>query len=369
MADYAALYGDLPGQPSIGWLAARAHGASVAPDDGSSGIVLRWGEASVVVSGPHDAGRRDELLAAIREECARGDGDVHEAGRVLAEASGVFFLAAEPRLDGEPLAFVRRLQAEVRALLIHGDEVLDAAGRVLVTLPPDDDDPSVPPPDALRVRRRAQILAAVAARALLEQAPPGYGRLARLWDWLDRHSLWDEAEAAERDLLRTDQGKLTERQAIDGAWRSEGLAVLAWALGVYELPAHDVEADPKAVTDAVGLFLDVLPPRVAHPAVRSDEELTWMGERLLGLHWRLRELSLNPAGMDFTRFAASCWFGSFDLTGISVVELDLAVNGVPIAKADPRAVGVCSSIARERHQAINWLRGYARDYSRVDTST
>ncbi len=369
MTDYAALYGRLPAEPEVAWLAARAASAAIMPNAQRGRVVLQWGETSLVVSGPSDADHRDTALATIRKDCELGSGMVKDVLRALDDANGIFFLIAEPELDGEPLAFVRRVQAELGALLVSGDEVLDATGRVLVTLPPEEDEHDVPPPDALRVRRRAQILAAVAARASMEQALPEHGQLAPLWDWLDRHSLWDEAEPAERDLLRTDRGKLTERQVVDGSWRSEGLAVLAWALGVYELPAHDIQADPKAVTDAVGLFLDVLPPRVFRPALRSDEDLDWMHGRLLGLHWRLRDFSLRPTGMDFTRFAASCWFGSFDLTGIAVVELDLAIAGAPIARADVRSVRACSSIAVERHHAINWLRGYAREYSDVDTST
>jgi hypothetical protein len=73
--------------------------------------------------------------------------------------------------------------------------------------------------------------------------------------------------------------------------------------------------------------------------------------------------------MDFRAFAANCWFGSFDLTDISLVNGDLALGGVTLSEADEQAFGTAYSLARERHLAINWLQGYSRIYSETDTST
>jgi hypothetical protein len=94
-----------------------------------------------------------------------------------------------------------------------------------------------------------------------------------------------------------------------------------------------------------------------------------MEGRLLGIHWRLRDFSLNPTAMNFEAFSRECWFGSFDLTGIATLEDDLAIGGKPISKADRGDFETCFSIARERHIAINWLIGLARTYSKVPTDT
>ena len=368
MTSWGALYAAEPIELDADWLEARAGDASVEGGDGST-LVLRWGEEELRVHAEEPA-RRESLVHSMQLECDAGEGEVALARERLGVTKGILFVRADRSFDeaSRALAWIRAVQKETRALLVRGDRVEDEEGKLLVTLPPEDDG-EVPPPDARRVVRRAQVMAAVIARAFLEHVPKEQGNLSSLWEWLDRHELWEEAEPGERDLIRTDRAMIPPQAAIDGTWRAEGLAVLAWALGAYDLPAHDVQADPQHVTDAVGLFADPLPAAMTSPALRAEGELQWQGDRLLGVHWRLRDFSLRPVAMDFTAFAASCWFGSFDLTGIATLEQDLAIEGRPISKADPDAVRRATSIALERHQAINWLRGYGRVYSQVDTST
>jgi hypothetical protein len=145
--------------------------------------------------------------------------------------------------------------------------------------------------------------------------------------------------------------------------------VLAWALGICDLPTHDLAADSNTLTSGVGLFAEQVPPRIEFPALKTADELSAMSGRLLGIHWRLRDFTLRPVAMDFEAFASNCWFGSFDLKGTPLVERDLSIGGVVIARAPRGAVQFAHSIARERHQAINWLCGSARRYSDVDAST
>jgi len=53
----------------------------------------------------------------------------------------------------------------------------------------------------------------------------------------------------------------------------------------------------------------------------------------------------------------------------SNVEGDLALGDVPISKATDDVYRRCVSIAVERHQAANWLRGHDPVYSEVTTDT
>jgi hypothetical protein len=94
-----------------------------------------------------------------------------------------------------------------------------------------------------------------------------------------------------------------------------------------------------------------------------------MGEQLFAIHWRLRDFSLVHGAMDFVAFSKNNGFCKFDIGAIAVVENDLAIGGVAIAKAPRDAVSLCQSIAVERHQAINWILGQQITYSEVDTST
>lgn len=233
----------------------------------------------------------------------------------------------------------------------------------------DDDDFEPRPPPAERVARRALCLSAVAARGFLEaDAPPDAEEHREgIVEWLGEHELLSELEPAERALLDARVGSLEPQSIVDASWRSEGIAVLAWALGLAELPAHDEMVDVANLTSDLGFLDDAV--ALDAPNLRPDAERNWMSGRLSGLHWRLRDFSLRPQPMDFRAFAADCWFGSFDLEGVELVDDDLAIDGKAIAEADPERVGITHSIAMERHQAINWLAGYEPIYSQVDTST
>jgi hypothetical protein len=152
---------------------------------------------------------------------------------------------------------------------------------------------------------------------------------------------------------------------VNASWRSEGLCVLAWALGAIEMPSHDAQIDPAEVSRKIG-FLGV---PASEARLRSVEQVERMGERLFAIHWRLREFSLRRQAMDFVEFSKNNWFCKFDVGPIAVAENDLAIGGVAIAKAPSDAVGMCQSIAMERHKAINWILGQQTLYSEVDTST
>jgi hypothetical protein len=238
--------------------------------------------------------------------------------------------------------------------------------------PPGVEDPDAeepPPPPAERVARRAMALALACLRGMLEE-DPGDGTLFReVQARAQDPGVARELEAGERALILTPLGQASQRAALDASWRLQGVAVLAWALSALELPPHDEPPEVWPILDAIGLRSSQPPAALASPRLRAPAELDRMGGRLLGLHWRLVDFRVAPRALDFRAFSRKCWFGSFDLEGIPLAGDDLAIGGRPISEADPQLVRLTESIARERHQAINWLQGFDWAYSRVDTST
>jgi hypothetical protein len=236
----------------------------------------------------------------------------------------------------------------------------------------EEEDPEFIPPTVERVRRRAWATSAVVCRGFLEVFPePSEAAVlhSRILSWIDAISLRPELEPWESEMIEADVGTLDERTSIDGTWRSEGLAVLAWALSTFELPPHDTLVDASAAADSV-LFLapDAL-QRSRELRLRSEEELDDFAAVQLALHWRLREFSLRPAAMDYPGFVERASFGPLSIEGVVLAENDLAIDGVPISEAPTDRVRECQSIAAERHRAINWLLGWHEVYSEVDTST
>ncbi|MCA9613286.1 MAG: DUF4272 domain-containing protein [Sandaracinus sp.] len=215
------------------------------------------------------------------------------------------------------------------------------------------------PPSPERVFRRAQVLLAVATRAMVELVPERHLELPRLRSWLTRRRLWPEAEASEVAVLTTDGGGLDARSTIDGTWRAEGVAVLAWALDLAPLPALEGPVDPSPY----GARLELLSgARTTPRALRPLAER----ERYLGaayaMHWRVCEAFADPFPMDFAERLGSI---GVDLTLVPLVDGDLAVQGVPIGWLRRDRLRTVASIAKERHQAAAWLCGCTARYDEV----
>ena len=228
------------------------------------------------------------------------------------------------------------------------------------------------PPTEDRVRRRAWAISAVICRAFIEtfEDPSEAATLhSRVLTWIDTMNLRPELEVKELATIDADIGSLDQLAMVNGTWRSEGLAVLAWALQASELPPQDQMVDPSAVANSVFFLADDAMDRAGELRLRGDDELDRFSEVQLAIHWRIRDFSLRPQAMDFRGFQEKSWFGPLSIDGVSLAEDDLAIDGVPITKATQERFRQCQSIASERHQAINWLRGWHEIYSKVDTST
>lgn len=236
-----------------------------------------------------------------------------------------------------------------------------------------DDEYEENPPSADEVIRRALALTAVTARALAEQADPEEEGIQEyrqdIVAWVTALDLGDELEPDEWKVLQRPIGQLDQRATIDSTWRLEGLGVLAWALGRFEVPAPDVLVDPQELLSAM-CFLDLELARelLANPELRSPEDLTERGKQFLGVHWRLRDFTLRPEPMDFVEFSKDCWFGSFDISSLRLIDNDLALGDDAVADAEEDLFSMAYSAARERHLAINWLH-WGGSYSETDTST
>lgn len=316
-----------------------------------------------------------------------------------------FSLATEWEPDLDPdgddrLALLSAVTRHLDGVLFSPSALRDAEGRILISadgefdpdavlphIPPvmpapasqdeaevDEEDEEEPePPTAERVARRALALAAVTARALLEQDDPSEPWVAEFHRdtlaWVEAVGIGGELEPDEWKVIQRPPGTLDQRAQIDSTWRLEGLVVLAWALGQFEMPEYDQLVRPQEVVGSLG-FLDAAASRqlLAAPSLRPPDELEALRKHLLGLHWRLRDYTLRPRAMDFRAFARDCWFGPMDITPFRLIDDDLALRGHAIHAAPEDVFQSTLSATMERHKAINWLTG-GGIYSETDTST
>jgi hypothetical protein len=281
----------------------------------------------------------------------------------------------------------------MRRLLIVGvgDWLFGKKGK----RPNADDESALPPssPSARRVAARALVLATVVCRAYLEIQRRDMEDLEHLRGylaaWLGDLGISDELEPHERQFLLTSVGRAEEKPVVDASWRGEGLAVLAWALDRFELPAYDESVFPP---DPVQERLGFGNPPVATAlldsgARRSTQETSRFASHITIVQWRLRQFRLSPGSavyqaatgalqpfghgvgshMDFRRYLSRHpAFQDHWLDQLRFVDNDLAIGSETIAAASAEEVQRCTSIALERQIAAYWLRGDHATYSNVD---
>jgi len=259
----------------------------------------------------------------------------------LQDASGRVLFGAGGEIEEDSNAVWPRVIAEVPL-----PELLEAtADNTSQPKPPDeeDEDTNAPTPD--RVVRRALALTSVTVRAILEQDATRCGNSAgglfsTIWrffqphlidrtkirktyhsllDWIGELGIREEFEPDEFEVIQRPPGHLDLRSQINSTWRLEGLSVLAWALGRFDIPAHDQLVEFHSLWHSLG-YPDVKATRVllAKPVLRPRAEIKAIRNRMFGLHWRLRNFGIHPETIDFAKYAKSCWFGPLDIRDGSV---------------------------------------------------
>lgn len=240
------------------------------------------------------------------------------------------------------------------------------------TMTNENHDDDLRPPRALRVANRALVLAGLSCRGIIEadsDAPGAEQLRVSVRDWWDAVGVVSESEADELRIVETPLGALSEQDARNAGWRSEGLAALSWALGITPLPEFWRQCDPSAVANALGFLHPPEATVAAAASLRPSEEIEHWTDAYLTLHWRLREFRQRPVAIDFEKFVAECKWGPLTLAELPTVNRDLSIDGVAIAEWPQDQFRCVLSIVQERHQALNWLLGYEEIYSEVTTDT
>jgi len=228
------------------------------------------------------------------------------------------------------------------------------------------------PPDAARVAARTIVLSAVTCRGMLEfDDDKGLAEKRRraMCGWLEEVGAAHELEDGENLLIRTPIGQLKRQEIIDAVWQAEGMFVLGWSLGRFELLRYDEQRDPFDIASSVGFLSDRSTTVLEKPSLRRREEIAHWANTYLTIHWRLRQHSIDPAPLDFEGYVSRCTWGPLTLAEVDLIEGDLAVRGKRIDRISEDWSRTAQSIAVERHKAFNWLLGFEPVYSEVSTDT
>ncbi len=226
------------------------------------------------------------------------------------------------------------------------------------------------PPSPLRVARRALTLTAVIDRGNLERAElskdAADAQHQDLIGWAkEDHDLTTEFEKSELEFLESAVGALDEQSMINASWRIEGLAILAWALNLVELPVYDQTVNSTVIMTSV---IQAAKTILQNPKLRDADEIGKVSEQIFSLRWRLRE-PRNGQALDFARVAEGNWFLSSDISSFRLIDRDIALGDTSVSQAPPAVLQSAVSCTMERDRAIRWLYGAHEIYSEVDLST
>ncbi len=333
-----------------------------------------------------------DTISDLRERC-KGFPPTGRTPEVVRALSGVGFRVdlgpgCVVDLDTDPpdelSAIVLAIAEHLDAFLLTPSSVRDRRGRVLIGDEPCDPNATLPAgaasipaselhrpeigsrapdvdPSPERVAFRALALAAVSSRAFLEQMDPDKVDLAfehaRLRAWVDAVGLGAELEPDEWQLLQAPVFWVDERVAVDAAWRLEGLTVLAWALGLVDLPRYDAMVRPTELFPVVG-FLD--PDAGARLATgsRLADPVTVEKVRcqLLTVRWRIREFRLTGKCLDLTTAPTLTRLGKLDFSACRLIDGDLAIGRLPIDITPADQIKRVDDIVLERLEALTWLQ-------------
>ena len=196
-------------------------------------------------------------------------------------------------------------------------------------------------------------------------------------DHLKTASLWSDVEEDERRFLEAGFDQISPQQRIDASWLAESIVCLLWALQIApEMPPYDQEASHESVKMLPATSIKDL-VRQAH--LRSQEEIKKQRDIAELWHWRSRTRKLQEQGQlegqvaggqtieQIIALSATKAAENGDLP--TPIGSDFPALGKPYRDLSFEEFAMLTSIAQERHKALNWLCGYSPTRRWADTPT
>lgn len=179
--------------------------------------------------------------------------------------------------------------------------------------------------------------------------------------------LWERLDDTEKEFMRTGVFETTMKQRIDASWLAESIMCLLWAMARREqIPPYDQEVAPESNKFTGGEKATEL---IANASLRPQAEIDQQRDIAELWHWRCRTHSLletkripvilpNGTTMEeIIRLTAEK--AAEDGISDKPIGGDFPVFGKAFREVSEEELSLLTSIAMERHKALNWLCGYA----------
>ncbi len=199
---------------------------------------------------------------------------------------------------------------------------------------------------------------------------------AELSAWLEREHLTDYQSQQECELFEKKPGSWKRQAMINAGWRTESLGTLLWVLSyLEEIPSYDTEFKVNPVLDELGVLMSSR-CFIQCTLIRPTREIRHQREVSELWHWRSRTSRLMQQSAKSSQSvrvngtiqeaAQHAYLGQ---NIPRPIQGDFPAFGKPYSALSPSEFAKATSIAFERHYALNWVCGYSDDWDRTPTDT
>jgi hypothetical protein len=220
------------------------------------------------------------------------------------------------------------------------------------------------------VHRRALALAYLTCRAMIDSDPdPGAKKMSdNVLAFVEGVGLSQDLLPHQMRMLNAKFGTLSESVCVETSWLSEGMVVLAWSIGLAELPDFRTKPHPGPTAIRLGMFQPGTKARLEQAVLRDANEIEAKALTYLVLNWRIGNFILNPQDrMDLAAKLKDPRSPHLLVDEVELLDGDMAIDGLPLAGVPHDRAGEVFQIVRERFNAFKWLQGYSSQYS-ADTN-
>jgi hypothetical protein len=244
----------------------------------------------------------------------------------------------------------------------------------------------VGPPDAAAAMSRALILKYQIVTGMATPPPDVLSGLMRSWALSERQrfldeyrqrqaqnektlregGLWAEMTSNEQKFIRALPSEVSQQMLVDVSWLMESAECLLWSLGLIDdLPPYDIQADSNHLKRVPSSSVQELRENAK---LRPSDVISEARDAAELWHWRSRTRHLQesgepvrlPEGLTLPKViqmsaAKAASDGLFE----APLGDDFPAFGRPYREISTEEWSQATSIAMERHKALNWLCGYA----------
>lgn len=196
-----------------------------------------------------------------------------------------------------------------------------------------------------------------------------------LKQWLVEEKIVGYFSPDERLLMDAEFGGWQQLDTTNMDWRRESLGILLWALEIVDTPYYDTQFDAESLLEPLDLMNPTIDfiwqaslrdAQVIHSACDLAEKWHWRAH-ITQQQQRGDKLSDGISYVELIKQVAETTYSAGNLP--SVIDDDFPVMGKAYAQLTAEEYNTISSIAKERHYALNWLCQVSDDWDNVPTET